>query len=214
MTDIETIIRWRKAIKRGTQPPRDRRECPDADTLALLITQPESVPDELLAHVARCSACAGELKSLGELPELKAMIYQMAPQRSPLRRWIPLAAAACLVVAVGLAGYLVIEQPDPSIVRSVPVMPDITPEEGAVLDRAPQAMTWTAREDQRYRVTLHDAQAARVWVSDPIETGRVELPIPVRESLGPGRYYWQLHVVGAGTVQGPYAFKIVNDNVD
>ena len=211
MTDIEQIARWRQTIRRGSQPPRDRRDCPDADTLALLVTQPEAAPEEVLAHVERCSACAGELKSLSELPELEAMIYQMATRRSGRRRWIPVAAAACLVVAVGLAGYLVIEQPNPSIVRNVPVMSDITPEEGVVLDRAPQAMTWTAREEQRYRVTLHDAQAVRVWVSDPIKTGRVELPNSVRESLRPGRYYWQLHVVGAGTVQGPYAFEIVND---
>lgn len=213
MTDIEQIGRWRKAIRRGSQPPRDRRDCPDADTLALLVAQPEAAPEQVMAHVERCSACAGELKSMAELPELEAMINQMAPRRSPLRRWTPLAAAACLVLAVGLAGYLVIEQPNQPVVRNVSVMSDITPEEGAVLDRAPEAMTWTAREDQRYRVTLHDAQAVRVWVSDPIEGGRATLPEEVRQSLGPGRYYWQLHIVGAGTVQGPYAFEIESNDV-
>ena len=213
MTDIEQIARWRQAIKRGSQPSCDRRNCPDSDTLALLVAQPEAAPREVLAHVERCSACAGELKSLSELPELEAMIDRMAPRRSPLRRWVPLAAAACLVLAVGLAGYLVIQQPNQRVVRNVPIMADITPEEGAVLDRAPQAMTWNAREDQRYRVTLHDAQAIKVWVSDPIKAGRVKVPEEVRQSLGPGRYYWQLHFVGAGTAQGPYAFEIVNDDV-
>ena len=214
MIDIEQTARWRQAIKQGSQPPRDRRDCPDADTLALLVAQPEAAPDEVLAHVERCSACARELKSLAQLPELEAMIDQMAPRRSPLRRWMSLAAAACLVLAVGLAGYLVIEQPNQPVVRNIPVMPDITPEEGAVLDQAPQAMTWTAREDQRYRVTLHDAQAVRVWVSDPIEGGHATLPEEVRESLLPGRYYWQLHVIDRGTVQGPFAFEIANHDFD
>ena len=209
MTDIDPILRWRQAMQHGSRPAPDRGDCPDADTLALLIAQPEAAPDEVLAHVERCSACAGELKSLAELPELEAMIERMAPRRSPLRRWVPLAAAACLALAVGVAGYLVIEEPSQPVVRNVPAVSGITPVEGAVLDRAPEAMTWSAREDQRYRVTLHDAQAVRVWVSDSIEAGRVTLPEEVRQSLGPGRYYWQLHVVDRGTVQGPFAFEIV-----
>lgn len=207
MNEPKQIDQWKKAMQRGTRPRAERADCLDSDSLAQMIADPLAAPESSLAHVERCSACAEELRSMGDLPELETMVRQMAPRRR-ISRWIPMAAAACLVVAVGLGSFLILDERPETVTRGLPANADITPRDGAVLERAPVAMTWSARDDQRYRVILYDAQAVRLWAGEPVEAGRVELPEAVRESLEPSVYYWQLQIVETGTLQGPYAFEV------
>jgi hypothetical protein len=192
----------------GSRPAPGRGDCPDADTLAVLVADPAAAPLETLAHVERCSACSAELKSLRELPELETMMRQMASKHRRPTRWISLAAAACLVLAVGVAGYMVLEVPPAATQRTAPESADVTPPDGSVLEEPPEAFAWTAAEVLSYRLIIYDEEADRIWHSDPVGSGRIDLPDAVRESLVPGRYYWQLQVVGAGTIRGPYAFEL------
>jgi len=210
MTDIDPTLRWRLATRIGTRPESDRRKCPDADTLALLIVQPEAAPVELLQHVERCSACSAELRSFEELPELSALIGAMTSESRQRSALIPIALAICLVVAVGVAG-IVGMQPTPrfndSFIRSAPVL-NISPEEGAVIGRAPDIISWSAFDGHSYRMTLYDDQAHRLWTSEATEASEVELPEAIRSQLKPGRYFWQVQVIGAGTLGGPFTFEI------
>ncbi len=208
MTESDQTTRWRQAMSIGSRPAQGRGDCPDADTLALLIADPPAAPEGLLAHVERCSACSEELRSISELPELDTMVRQMAPRRDRTRGWLPLAAAACLVLAIGLAGYLALDSQYEPTLRTAPGASDVAPADGAVLARPPTAMTWSARADQSYRLVIYDEEAHRLWQSDPVASGRAVIPEAVRDSLTPGRYYWQLQVVGAGTVLGPFAFEV------
>lgn len=203
--------RLKAAMRHGTRPEPDRGDCPDADTLALLVVDPDATPAATLAHVERCSACAREVASLAELPELETMVRQMAPRRR-MRRWLPMAVAACLVLAVGLGAYLVLELPPQTTVRNAPVEADITPRDGSVLERPPEALSWSTHEDRRYRLIVYDHEARRLWTSETIDSGRIELPEAVREAMAPGVYYWQLRVVDSGTVEGPYAFEVADDD--
>jgi hypothetical protein len=123
-----------------------------------------------------------------------------------------MAAAACLVLAVGLGAYLVLEMHPQTTVRNAPVEADITPGDGSVLERPPEALSWSAHEDRRYRLIVYDNQARRLWTSETVDSGRIELPESVREAMAPGVYYWQLRVVDSGTVEGPYAFEVAGDD--
>jgi hypothetical protein len=225
MTEPDAPKGWIQANREATAPADKRRACPDAAALAALEKDPQSAPPGVLEHVARCSACSAELQRVRDDGTLAALAAELAaihdqpdprnqaPQRR-LARWMPMAAAACLVLAVGLGGYLVLDTPRQSSTRSLSTSIEISPRDGAVLGEPPQTMTFSARDDQRYRVLLYDVQAERLWASDPVEAGRVELPGPVRESLGPGIYYWQLQIVDAGTIEGPYAFEVADDHGD
>jgi len=209
MSDIDPKLRWRQAMQLGTRPDSGRPDCPDADTLALLIAQPEAAPVELLSHVERCSACAAELRSLNELPDLEAMIATMARRRRRTSAWIPLAATAVLAVTVGLSAIL---QPEPTLpdnlaVRSASAL-DAFPAEGAVLAKAPETIAWSTQEGQSYRLMLYDEAAHRLWTSKAISAGEVTLPDDLRGELQPGRYYWQVQIVGSGMLGGPFSFEI------
>jgi hypothetical protein len=213
MSDIDPRLRWRRAMRVGTRPAPGRSDCPDADTLALLIAQPEAAPTELLSHVERCSACAAELRSLSELPELETMIEQLTVGRRRIGYLIPLAAAACLALAIGVSGIVFLQEAVEPVVRSSSTV-DLSPADGAVLDQVPEVLSWNTALGQRYRFSLYDESAHRLWRSEAVESGEIALPDHLRNDLAAGRYYWQLHIVGTGTVMGPYTFEIDPRNDD
>lgn len=212
MSDIDPKLRWRQAMRRGTCPDPGRSDCPDADTLALLIAQPEAAPTELISHVERCSACAAELQSFSELPELETMIDRLTNRPSRWKAMLPLAAAACLIVAVVASGILLFDEVDYSQVRSVQDSADIEPVEGALLDVAPLTISWQSEHDALDRFILFDDHANRLWISDLTASARVELPESLRESLTSGRYYWQVRSAGGDVTRGPYSFVLSTDD--
>jgi len=213
MSDDDRDERWKAAMRHGTRPEPDRSDCPNADTLALLVAQPDAAPAGTLSHVERCSACAREVASLARVPELETMARQMVPQRR-LTRWVSVATAACLVLAIGLGSYLIHDTSPESTLRTAPGDAGIVPADGAVLQAPPEALNWPASDDRRYRLVVYDSEARRLWTSEPVGSGRIELPEAVRESLSPGLYYWQLRIVETGTVEGPYAFEVAPGDGD
>lgn len=141
---------------------KHRPDCPSSEEL-LAAARGEGSPDvrlRVLDQALRCAACRRELALL------HAVSGVSAKERSALhlyawRRWVPVAAAAVLVLSVGL---LIFERPlDDNIVRgSDSELALVAPEAGASHDAGPITLVWQRVTDAlRYSVEV-DAADGRV----------------------------------------------------
>lgn len=208
---------WSEAHREATRPEPDRRDCPDADTLAALAVDPAAVDPELLDHVAACSACSEELLRAvddGTLADLTHALTadEVEPDAAPAGRgWGRsaiggLALAASLVVAVAVA-LLVPTADDAPTLRSGPVVEGLVPTSGARIDAVPDQFEWPAsgREEQ---LVLMNPRADVLWTAPVVRTGRVEVPPALRDQLVDGRYYWQVRDLERDALLGPFEFRL------
>jgi hypothetical protein len=101
----------REALGAGSRPSRtDRAACPSADALARAAEgTPQGVAGEIAEHLAVCADCAFEYRLASGLKpwaEGAATAVKPAPARRAAARFLPLAAAACLVACLGLVGWV------------------------------------------------------------------------------------------------------------
>jgi hypothetical protein len=169
------------------------------------------------AHLAECSTCAAEYRTLHELSGwADAGAAVIAPATSGVRagkpRFVPpyawLAAAAVLVAATGV----VITQstvwreaasdggPEPSRTRAVTSRgPLVVLRPRGAQTGPPESFEWQPVPGASgYQVEVFSEDGTPLWTSPLLVTTRAERPATL--SLAPGRYYWRVRANAAGSI--------------
>ena len=211
---------YRSAAKRPPGP------CPDAATLAAFAGAGESPLDRALRgnivdHLARCTNCAVEVKTLLELREvIDAAVHAPAPNDiadddpAPLRwltawaRWRSNPARAVPLMILVLAcvfgvSFIVWRSsqlaaiPDDRDRSASAWTIDSVPSDRAVLASAPARLEWSSStRAENYRVMLFDAESTVIWESPVLTTPFVDLPVDVRQRLPVGGpVFWRVVAV-------------------
>ena len=166
--------RLKNLYREGTEPA-DRAACPSAEELQEAVVGRLSAASRAatLAHAADCSACADELRLALELePWAERAAHKLDPgkrrETTAGRRW--LAAAAVLLLAIGAVLALRFGRRVPEPVGGMrgqeEPAPAVLPSDGAILQQAPDALTWAPVPGARaYLVELFDAESTPLWSS-------------------------------------------------
>jgi hypothetical protein len=90
-----------------TYPSRETLTHPDLEELAAFLDGklPEADRARVEEHLAECRDCHEIFVGAVRFQEDSSTVVPFAPRQSPVRRWLPLAAAALLAVAVGAPIY-------------------------------------------------------------------------------------------------------------
>lgn len=200
-------LAYRAAARQPSWPGPD---CPPAEALERLAAG-AAEPDErrrLADHLVECSQCAALVRELRDLGGWAARVVRQQRRPVPDRRW-PLALAASLVLAAGLAYVASAPRPSTETVRGASVA--LSPPVGATLARPPARFSWPEQPGASgYRVELRNAAGETVWLG-PWELGAsAELPAEIAARLEPGTYLWQLELRGAALRSrlGPFVFVL------
>ncbi len=125
----------------GANPNPIREGCPPREALIALARRQVPVGDQVGEHVSKCSPCYREMRTIQQAEGIRP-----ADERRASRSWWP-AAAAALVVAVGLVAWLVYGNRPPS---------ETPGPEQIVADTEPVAVDLDLR---KYGVTRSDSPA-------------------------------------------------------
>lgn len=145
--------------------------------------------------MASCGLCRQEIV------DLQALLAQSPTTRSPRRIFYPLAAAAAVMLAIGIpaarnAWFLT----SPTSVDRTGTGPSarltaITPAADATLDGEPTFSWHAADAGSRFKLTLVDEQGATLW---SVDTGDTVVALPREIALVSGRtYFWYVDALGA-----------------
>lgn len=147
------------------------------------------------AHLASCADCRQEIV------ELQALLAEPSFLRSPRRILYPLAAAAAVMLAIGIpAARSAWFGPPPALVnRTQPGasarLMAISPVADAALDGTPTFSWHAADAGSRFKLTLVDEQGATLW---SVDTGDTVVALPREIALVSGRtYFWYVDALGA-----------------
>jgi len=167
-------------------------------------------------HIDRCPTCKAELA-------LMQSVTSLAEQNESKRpRFLPLAAAAAIVLAVVGAGssYVFFGRP-PELPPSATADHDVTRSltlgvSGPIGDQreAPRRLAWVASDRAvRYRVRLLEVDRRELW-STTTSSAAVELPSDVQSSLAPGRtFLWDVTAYDAAdrmvSESGRQSFRVL-----
>jgi hypothetical protein len=188
--------------------PRDPGPCPSPEQLTALAIGEMLEPERsrLADHVVACARCAADWRILSETN------CDLAPQPRRGIRWFALAAAAAVLVVVGL---LVIRPsaPRPEAVRGKGAASEsaVVPKAGSRLDAPPREFAWTPPAGaSSHRLRLFDASGRRVWESEPLVEPKATLPEAVGAALPDGPYFWTVDVETAAGAEklGPFPFDL------
>jgi len=196
-----------KAYRLATDAcPLQSDGCPDAAELAAAARGelPSERREVLLAILATCARCAAATQMAGDFSNgsIDAITARHSPSprwRTP--RWLPLAAAAAVVIAIlpGLGlfdGQRVTRGGDPSV----------QPVSGAMLSTAPSELRWQTPAGVTCRVVLRDASANLLLRSGSVQAGQLSLDNAVQQRLQAGEFLWTAEC--GDRVLGPYAFSV------
>jgi len=208
---VTTEDRLREAY-RALQAPGSEA-CPADEELAA-IALGELEPgrrDALADHVVACRRCA---ESVGILLETHREASVRKATASPLRRWIPLAAAAAAIAVIALL-IARLPTPSPSVERGrAERIPGLVPADGAELPDPPARFAWPASERaEAYRLKIYRDSGDAAWASADTAAPFLELPPDARARLKPGgAYYWVIEVEGSSGASrlGPFSFRIAD----
>jgi len=209
-----------KRLLRAGEPTRDRSgwRCPSDTELASYVEQRVSADERarIESHLADCDACLDQVACLARLPDM-APVPAVSPALlsraerlgatarrgwpAPVLRWGSLAAAACLIVAVGLH----LRQASGPVVRdapgdAAPAVPQGPSPQPSVALPAPAARSPAAPPPAAVR----RSSAARTAVS--LISPRENATLPAQNAVFvwqavSGALYYELQVVtGDGTV--------------
>jgi hypothetical protein len=158
----------------------------------------------LADHVATCPSCAADFRLLREL---HAEASRGAGAGRPSRR-VWLAAAAAALAAVALVPLLLRAPAD----RVRGTADDVRPADGAVLEKAPEALAWPPEPGARaYRVRLFQADASPLWDSGEVTGPPVRLPAEHQGGMrAGGSWYWTVEALGPVQRRrmGPFWFQL------
>jgi hypothetical protein len=173
--------------RRGKQIDATRCVSPE-DLLALVTRQgAEEHRLEVLDHVMSCAECRREFELLQAIEAAGAAMAEPSPSLSWSRRWMPLALAASVVLAVGIG--LAVRQTEPDeINRGGTASIQLVAPDGEVPAGQPIAFTWHPLSGaRRYRLELLDGSDAVVFSS---ETPDTTLVLPAGRLRAGGTYRW------------------------
>jgi hypothetical protein len=163
----------------------------------------EAVVDELVVNAEAAEAWRLARELTPESGETRAL----TPERGPLWTWVPLAAAAVLVLAVGgqvFGPWRVGDEPvyrssdQRSISSQLP--------NGAALSRAKPSLRWTAIEGARYRVRVLTAALEPLEEASDLTAAEYTLSAETLNKLPPGaQLLWQVEarIPGAARIVSP-----------
>ena len=148
------------------------------------------------AHLAVCSACRDEVVSVRQT----LASFQPAARRFPVP--LPLAAAAVLILAVGLPlarmwkgtpDEIAVRQPGSGAVQGVVA---VEPAVGAVMATGSAQFVWRAADPgSTFRFRIVDESGATVW---SVETGDTAVSLPGDVTLHSGvTYFWYVDALAA-----------------
>lgn len=146
-------------------------------------------------HMASCARCRQEIV------ELQALLAASPVTRSHRRILYPLAAAAALMLAIGIpAARTAWFGSAPAPVDRTPPggsarLLTIAPAADAALDGVPTFSWHAADAGSRFKLTLVDDQGATLW---SVDTGDTVVTLPPDIALVSGRtYFWYVDALGA-----------------
>ena len=174
---------------------------------ALQRSAPRSPPD----HGRRVLAAAREAsESIGR--ERREAGGDSSPGARARRWFVPLSAAAGILLAVtAIVGNRTMVDPPVDVLRGAGSVTKVTPEHESTLRGVPPRFAWPAEPGAAsYTLTLMDASAALLWVSERQADTELRVPDEVADLLArDGTYLWTVSVeggTGAATL-GPYWFR-------
>lgn len=197
------LDRLREAFRSLASDARPTEDCPAPETLweGLDETLPVDQLRDVVDHTASCAACAEAWRLAVELRAGEASAAERPRAASRVlpfrgrRLLVPLAAAATLVLAVGLGvlwqggfgerpGY---REPGRQEIRS------LVPE-GEPLDRQACRLRWTgAPEGSRYEVSVTSEGLAVIATARELATPSYLVPASALEALPAGaQLFWQV----------------------
>jgi uncharacterized protein YbaR (Trm112 family) len=173
--------------RRGKQIDATRCVSPE-DLLGLVRREgPEDRRLEVLDHVMACPECRKELELLQAIEAAGAAMAEPSPARSWSRRWLPLALAASVVLALGISLAVRQRVPD-DINRGGAASIQLVAPDAEVAAAQPIAFTWHPLSGAgRYRLELLDSSDAVVFST---ETSDTTLLLPAGRLRAGGTYRW------------------------
>jgi hypothetical protein len=208
---------WRAAYQAGMRP--GSAGCPGDEALAELVLGELGAGEreDLARHVTECRRCADDYRTLRAL---HAETGHGVPRSQRLRwrpRWGPVAAAAGLVAALGIAFTWMAGAPrrhtTDEAVRAAGLLEEaMLPSDGAVLASPPARFSWPPQAGASgYRVRLRDDSADLIWESGLGGATSVSLPVEVAAGLRRGTaYLWTVELEGDASRRrlGPFWFEV------
>lgn len=172
--DDETL---RQLVRsRTTNTPASRVDCPTPEALQDVVTTPRGDEPQLavLEHVATCAPCRRDLDLLRT-----AHIAAPATKRAAIPRWVPLLAAASLLVVIA---SLMTRSDDAAVMRGGPTAGNEIPLLEPIRSAAGITLRWrSVPEALNYRLEVTDNAGNLVFSG---ETADTVLVTPMMAALG------------------------------
>lgn len=188
----------REAIARVAEIAGDGSACPDPERLVSSAQGelPEREEGEIALHIAECTACAAAWRVVREAAG-EASTHEAAPLTRPRRPWTAwLAAAAVLLVAIGLGSVWLSRGPDTSTVYRTQGERWLECEisEDTPLSREAFLLRWKpGPEGTVYDVLVTGETAEPIARGVDLDDPEYQVPPEALESLSPGStLYWQV----------------------
>jgi hypothetical protein len=192
--------RLREELAGVSEVAGDGKDCPSPETLWLSgrdeLDSAEN--EEVVLHMAECTACASAWKLARELaPAAEVTPFRVAPRKPTRTRWSRLAAAAVIVMAVSASAVLFWppERDDAPVYREQneyrldSVMAEETP-----LAREQFTLSWSpGPEGTIYEVLITDERLETLHRAYSLDQPRYQVPEAALARLKSGeRVFWQV----------------------
>ena len=183
----------------AAREPTGRERCPSPEAILALMQRegPEAQRLETLDHVMACARCRREFDLLRALEE--AGTGTTGTRRTAMRpewtRYLPLALAASLVLAVGMVlGQRYWQPPSAEVMRGPAAEVMLLAPATEAKTGAPLTFAWKPVIGvRRYTVEVLTEDGAR---SLEAETADTLLVVPASRALLPGTYQWWVRATG------------------
>lgn len=189
----------REAFAATFHQARDGRDCPPSETLwrSARGELEQGEEDRVLLHLGECSACAAAWRMARDLAEEAADARQAPARRWRSSLWVPLAAAAALIVVVISIGLLsLVDEEAPAPVyragESDWLKPDLP--SGQALPRDRCLLRWSAGpQGTTYQVRVTTETLDLLARGRRLERAEFLVPASALEGLPPGAsILWQV----------------------
>lgn len=140
---------------------------------------------EVEAHLANCARCRREVAEVSRL-------VRTLPRRASWQTMGPLAAAAVLLIALGIGQMIPNASESDAVLREPAITTAPAPVPVAPVGPVARvdSLSWTSVPGaDRYRLTLFDGGGEVVWQTEGTDTASF-LPEAVR--MEPGSYFWKV----------------------
>lgn len=179
----------------------DRDGCPSLDEIVALVRRDGAEASRLttLDHVMGCPRCQREFELLRAVDEAGGAEARSAAPHPRWQRWVPMALAASLVLAVGVIAGDRLRRGDVDPLRAGG--DDVvlaSPADGATVERAtPVVLAWRpVRGAGRYAVELLTVDGALAFEGETADTTLI-----VAAPLAPGEYRWLVRAQAADATE-------------